>query len=371
MATLVLGAGIVGSAATWDLRRRGHEVTVADADAETVERMATAYGANAVTLDVADGRDLMDLIGLHEVVVSAVPYRFGYAVAAASLAAGVHYLDFGGNPTVVAAQKRMHDDAIDKGVMIVPDCGLAPGLANVLADDLIRSASDEPIDSIQIRVGALPQVPMGALGYQLAFSPAGLINEYAEPCEVLRDGHHGTVEPLARFEDVAWADWGPLEAFSTAGGTSTMCQLHEGRVNELEYKTLRYPGHGAIFRGLYEMGMFDETPRRHGTVEVSPRSVLLNALDRSLPRGEPDVVLVRVWRIQHGRTTTLQIVDKAHGAFSALARTTAFPTTALADLIVRGLVSRPGVLAMHEAVHGGELLPELTQVDISAHTVEV
>jgi len=133
MATLVLGAGIVGSAAVWDLRRRGHEVTVADANVETVERIASAYGATPATIDVAYGRELMELVGLHDIVVSAVPYRFGYAVASAALATNTHYLDFGGNPTVVAAQKRMHEDAVANEVMLVPDCGLAPGLANVIA----------------------------------------------------------------------------------------------------------------------------------------------------------------------------------------------------------------------------------------------
>lgn len=368
MAVLVLGAGIVGSAAVWDLRRRGWDVTVADVDDETVARVANAYGATAATIDVSSGKDLMELLALHEVVVSAVPYRLGYAVASAALATSTHYLDFGGNPTVVAAQKRMHEDADANGVMIVPDCGLAPGLANVLGEDLIASASPEPIDSIQIRVGALPQEPLGVLGYQLAFSPAGLINEYAEPCEVLIDGRHATIEPLSRFEEVAWSTWGPLEAFSTAGGTSTMCIRHEDRVSSLEYKTLRYPGHGRIFRALYEMGMFDETPHHVGGVDVSPRAVLLDTLNRALPRDGEDIVLIRVWRDQGGVRTASEIVDKAHGAFSALARTTAFPATALADLIMRGAVSRPGVLSMNEAVTGAELLPELSPLGIRVAT---
>ncbi len=368
MAVLVLGAGIVGSAAVWDLRRRGWDVTVADVDDEAVARVANAYGATAATIDVSSGKDLMGLLSLHQVVVSAVPYRLGYAVASAALATSTHYLDFGGNPTVVAAQKRMHEDARANGVMIVPDCGLAPGLANVLAEDLIASASPDHIDSIQLRVGALPQEPLGVLGYQLAFSPAGLINEYAEPCEVLIDGRHTTIEPLSRFEDVAWSTWGPLEAFSTAGGTSTMCIRHEDRVSSLEYKTLRYPGHGRIFRALYEMGMFDETPHHAGGVDVAPRSILLEALSRNLPRDRDDIVFIRVWRDQGGVRTTLEVVDKAHGAFSALARTTAFPATALTDLIMREEVSRPGVLTMNEAVTGAELLPELSPLGIRVTT---
>jgi lysine 6-dehydrogenase len=368
MATLVLGAGIVGSAAVWDLRRRDHDVSVADTDADAVHQLAAAYGATPIIADAADSMELMELLAIHDVVVSAIPYRYGYTVASAALATNTHYLDFGGNPSVVAAQKRMDNDAAANEVMIVPDCGLAPGLANVLAEDLIRNAAQVPIDSVQIRVGALPKNPHGTLNYQLAFNAAGLVNEYAEPCEVLVDGRHATVEPLANLEDVEWPGWGPLEAFSTAGGTSTMCVLHEDRVRSLEYKTLRYPGHGEVFRAFYEMGMFDESQRRIGGVDVAPRSVLLDTLNRTLPRDEPDIVLVRVWMDQAGTRTTLQLEDETHGAFSALARTTAFPATALADLIVTGRVMRPGVLSMNEAVKGSELLPELSSVGLYVQT---
>jgi len=120
---------------------------------------------------------------------------------------------------------------------------------------------------------------------------------------------------------------------------------------------------------MLELGLFDETSREVGTIEVAPRTVLLDALNRSLPGGEPDLVLVRVWRLQHGITTTYQIEDTQHGAFSALARTTAFPATALADLIAKEKVHRPGVFSMSEAVIGPELLPELEAVGIVVETL--
>jgi lysine 6-dehydrogenase len=364
VATLVLGSGIVGSAATWDLVRRGHDVTVADADISSARAVAADNSIEAVQLDASDDTALLSLLEAQDIVVSAVPYRFGASVAAAALTTGTHYLDFGGNPTVVAAQKELHDEALAAGIMIVPDCGLAPGLANVIAEDFIRAADEGSIDSVQIRVGALPQEPSGALGYQLAFSSAGLINEYAEPCEVIENGTYRTVEPLSRFEAVDWEGWGPLEAFSTAGGTSTMASRHVGRVKNLEYKTLRYPGHGHVFRSMFEIGLFDETPLDLATSTVSPRGVLMDALDSTLPRGAPDLVLIRVWMDHNGHRSLAQIVDVEHDGFSALARTTAFPATALADLIARGDVHRPGVAAMNEAVHASELLPELVSVGI-------
>lgn len=364
MATLVLGAGIVGSAATWDLVRRGHDVTVADGNLSAAQESASASGARAHHIDVSDQDALLELLDSYDVVVSAVPYRYGPSVASAAVETGTHYLDFGGNPTVVQAQKRLHEEAIAAGVMIVPDCGLAPGLANVMAEDLILSAEPGPIESIQIRVGALPQRPSGALGYQLAFNPAGLINEYAEPCEIVEGGVYQTVQPLTRTESVEWQEWGPLEAFATAGGTSTMPLRHADRVSNLEYKTLRFPGHANVFRALLEMGLFDETPRSVGATTVAPRDVLIDALNRTLPRNTPDVVLIRVWRDQFDERSTLEVVDVEADGVSALARTTAFPATALADLIHRGAVLRPGVETMNEAVRGDELLPELEAVGI-------
>jgi lysine 6-dehydrogenase len=320
------------------------------------------FGTPGEAVDVMDTATLARLLSDHELVISAIPYRFGTHVAKAAIDTETHYLDFGGNPTVVAGQKSLDDAAKGARLMVVPDCGLAPGLANVMATKLIDDAEPGPIDSVQMRVGALPQEPVGALGYQLAFNPAGLINEYAEPCEVIEDGGYATVEPLTRFEGVDWDRWGPLEAFSTAGGTSTMSAIHLGRVRNLEYKTLRYPGHGFTFRSLLEIGLFSE---QAGTSGESPRDVLLRALETSLPRGEPDLVLVRTWIDQDGHRRTLQIEDVERDGFTALARTTAYPATALAHLIVAGKVLRPGVRSMNEAVLGSELLPELDSVHIT------
>lgn len=355
--TLVLGAGIVGSAAVWDLVRRGHSVTVADADPDAAGATADAFGATAAHLDVEDHAALDELVEGFEAVISAVPYRFGVAVAESAIRAGAHYADFGGNPTVVARQYELNEAAASTGVLVVPDCGLAPGLANVMAEMLIDTTPGN-IHSVQLRVGALPKEPVGPLGYQLAFNPVGLINEYAEPCEILDNGRYLTVEPLTRFETVEWEGWGPLEAFSTAGGTSTMCRDHEGAIDHLEYKTLRFPGHGRIFAAIRELGLFDESG------DPSPRSVLLAALDRTLPRGALDLVLLRVSIDTDEMTRILEVEDIHDGRFSALARTTAFPATALIDLVVRDEINLRGVHSMPRAVDGPNLIDDLQPVGI-------
>lgn len=363
MSVLVLGTGIVGSAAVWDLLRRGYTVAGADASEQATQRARDRFNIDASVIDVTDDESLRELLAPHDLVVSAVPYRHGVGVTRAAIATGTHCLDFGGNPTVVAEQIALDAAAAEADVLMVPDCGLAPGVANVMATQLIDDALEahDVIDSVQIRVGALPQKPQGTLGYQLAFNPAGLINEYAEPCEVLVDATHTTVEPLDRTEQVAWDAWGPLEAFSTAGGTSRMCADYEGRVRELEYKTLRFPGHGVIFRTFYDLGLFDERTDASGR---APRDVLLDALDTHLPKGDPDLVLVRVTLEGSGGTATIEFEDVEQDGFTALARTTAFPATALAHLILEGEVAQRGVRTMHQAVEGRPLLRELESVNI-------
>jgi lysine 6-dehydrogenase len=357
----VLGSGIVGTAAAWDMARRGHEVVVADQMASAAEETAAAIGGRARVVDAADDSAIRALFDDVDLVVSGVPYSFGLRIATAAVETSTHYLDFGGNPTIVRQQLELDEAARERGVAVVPDCGLAPGMANVLATGVVEHLGDGPIDELRLRVGALPAEPTGTLGYQLAFNPAGLINEYAEPCEILTDGEHVTVEPLTGLEQMTWEPFGVLEAFHTAGGSSSLPRLYEGRIQELDYKTLRFPGHAVPFRAMLEIGLFDEDPQA-GT-GIAPRSVLLEALDEHLPSGGRDIVLVRVWGRSGSTTVGYQIVDRDDGRFSALARTTAFPTTALAHLILEGDID-PGARTMDVAMHADALVAEVGEVGI-------
>ena len=362
----VLGTGIVGTAAAWDLTRRGHEVVVADARSEAAAGAARLSGARAVTVDATNDAAVRRLLADCDAVVSAVPYALGVAVAEAAIASGTHYFDFGGNPTIVGKQLLLDDAARRADVAVVPDCGLAPGMADVLAVGVVAELGDGPIDEVRLRVGALPAAPTGALGYQLAFNPAGLINEYAEPCEILSDGRYATVEPLTEIEAVAWEGWGPLEAFHTAGGSSSLPRRWEGRVRDLDYKTLRFPGHCSSFRAMLEIGLFDENPQPGSG--VAPRTVLLEALRQHLPAGAPDLVLVRVWAVADRggkrRTAGFQVEDVHDGRFSALARTTAFPATALAHLVVTGAVSTRGACTMDGALDATAMIDALAGTGI-------
>ncbi|MEX1207990.1 MAG: saccharopine dehydrogenase C-terminal domain-containing protein [Acidimicrobiia bacterium] len=367
----VLGAGIVGRAAAWDMVRRGHSVVIADVDRTAVDQAATVSGATGSNLDVTDPTALKAFLEGVELVVSAVPYALGFEVARIAVDSGTHYLDFGGNPTIVGRQLTLDAAARRAGVAVVPDCGLAPGMANVLAVGAVEALGDGPIDEVRLRVGALPAVPTGALGYQLAFNPAGLVNEYDEPCEILAGGKYATVEPLTETEDVAWPGWGPLEAFHTAGGSSSLPRMWEGRVTELDYKTLRFPGHAHPLRAMREIGLFSEEPQPDSG--IAPRTVLLEALRRHLPSGADDVVLVRVWatatRNGERRTVGYQVDDRHDGTFSALARTTAFPATALAHLLLTGEVDTRGAVTMDGAVPADLMIRELEAVGVQVDSL--
>jgi lysine 6-dehydrogenase len=297
-------------------------------------------------------------------VVSAVPYRFGPDLAVSAIAAGAHYFDFGGNPGVVAEQRDLDAVATAAGVAVVPDCGLAPGLAGVLAVDVIERLGGTA-DEIRLRVGALPQVPRGPLGYQLAFSPLGLINEYDAPCEIITGGEYATIEPLTGMERVEWPGRGPLEAFHTAGGSSSLPRRFVGRVRELDYKTLRYPGHGEKVAVLRALGLFDEAAAP-AMPAVSPRAVLAGLLAERLPRDAPDVVLARITGRVDDRRIGYELEDVADDRFSALARTTAFPATALADLIAREEIGVTGVRTMDEAAPAAQLLTALATREVEA-----
>jgi lysine 6-dehydrogenase len=343
------------------MNRRGHEVIVADTSAAAATSAGQIADAESRQIDATNDVELRGLLGEVDLVVSGVPYRYGVAVAEAAVETGTHYLDFGGNPTIVRRQLDLDQAAIAAGVTIVPDCGLAPGMANVLATGVADALGNDGIDELRLRVGALPAHPEGALGYQLAFNPAGLINEYAEPCEVLHNGAFATEEPLTGIESIEWEPFGTLEAFHTAGGSSSLPAIFAGRVAELDYKTLRFPGHAASFRAMLELGLFDEaTQARTG---VAPRDVLLEALSDHLPAGGDDLVLVRVWARRGEQTSGYEIVDRNDERFSALARTTAFPATALAHLVLEGRTD-PGARSMDGAMTAQDLIAELVPVGI-------
>src|SRR5260221_2185186 len=372
MNILVLGAGRMGHGAVHDLVRQPDVaiVTVADAVGEKAHHVAAMAGSEKVRpvqLDVSDHAAVVALMKEHSSAISCVNYWLNEKLARAALEAGCNFCDLGGNNTVVDAELALDDEARDRGITIIPDCGLAPGMVAVLvAHGALQFGR---LDEIHIRVGGLPQRPEPPLDYQLVFSVEGLINEYIEPARVIRGGRIIEIESMTEVESLDFPQpFGAMEAFQTSGGTSTLPETFLGRVQELDYKTIRYAGHCARFKTMIDLGLCSSEPVDVDGVTVKPRRVLGDLLVRNLPADEPDVVLVRVEFAGEGRRLRYDIIDyadEAHG-LSAMMRTTAFPAAIVALMMARGQTTARGALPQERCID-----PELFMTELASRKIDV
>lgn len=347
MRIALCGCGKMGRAVALDCLGQADlvELRLADADPERLTRLSAELEDSRVNpreLNAADTAAVRDFATGCAVLVSAVSYRFNPALARAAVDAGCHFIDMGGNNDAVARELALDGEARRAGVTLVPDMGLAPGLVNVLT----RSAFERlgGLDEARLYVGGLPRNPRGEWRYEAVFSATGLINEYREPCLVLREGEPRSVESLSEVERLNHPVLGELEAFHTSGGSSTLPVTYAGRVRTLEYKTLRYPGHARLVRALFELGLDDEEPVELGGCRVRPRDLLEERIGRRLaPVGEDLVVLTARFRGPDGalRVELLDYAD-AVGGLSAMMRCTGFPVAVTAQLLARGEISVSG-----------------------------
>jgi lysine 6-dehydrogenase len=381
MKILVLGSGRMGLGAAFDLAHNSSEVeavTVADLDVERARSVAAAVRSDKLTpaeIDVTDEGAVVELMRGHDSVISCVVYHHNLRLARAATTARVNFCDLGGNNAVVAEELLLDEAARQAGINIIPDCGLAPGMVSILAAHGAREF--EQLEGIHIRVGGLPLNPRPPLNYQIIFSVEGLINEYTERARVIRDGHVVEVDSMTEIERLAFAPpFTEMEAFQTSGGTSTLPETFKGRVRELDYKTIRYPGHCEQFKLLIELGLAaSEEIEVDGVVgRVSPRRVLEEMLRRRLPADEPDVVLVRVeFRgVSKGEKRRLRydIIDRFDEStgLSAMMRTTAFPASVIAQMMARGEIKEKGAIPQELAVPPDSFVAELAKRNIQITT---
>jgi lysine 6-dehydrogenase len=240
MKLLVIGSGMMGSAAPYDMARQleVHTVTLADADLQRAREVAARINrihgdkkVRAVPLDAASEKSAARLMKSRDGALSAVPYFLSLGLARAAIEARCHFADLGGNNTVVRQELALSGKAEKRGVAIAPDCGLSPGMASILGGELVRRL-DGPADALKLYIGGLPEKPMPPFHYQLVFSVEGLINEYVEPARILRRGKLVTIEPLTEPEEFHMPGFAPLVAFHRSGGTSTLTETSEGRVGQ-------------------------------------------------------------------------------------------------------------------------------------------
>ncbi|MGI9034653.1 MAG: saccharopine dehydrogenase C-terminal domain-containing protein, partial [Pyrinomonadaceae bacterium] len=275
MKILVLGAGRMGHGAVYDLIHNspGVEfVTVADFDLAKAEQIARTIGSEKIRarqIDVSNYAAVIDLMNGHDAAISCVNYWFNASLSRAAIKTGCNFCDLGGNNYVVDEQLALDAEALQAGISIIPDCGLAPGMVSILAMHGARRF--DKLREIHIRVGGLPQHPKPPLNYQLVFSVEGLINEYIERARVVRGGEITEVDSMTELESLSFAGFPALEAFQTSGGTSTLPDTFFGKVKELDYKTIRYAGHCEKFKTLIDLGLCSSEKITADYVKVSPR----------------------------------------------------------------------------------------------------
>ncbi|MFL6227429.1 MAG: saccharopine dehydrogenase family protein [Pyrinomonadaceae bacterium] len=376
MKILVLGAGRMGLGAAYDLAHNSPEVssvTVADIDGERARAVCDTVASPKLTpaqIDVEDFDRVVELMRGHDAALSCVTYFHNLRLARAAIEARTNFCDLGGNNAVVAAELALDAEARAAGVNVIPDCGLAPGMVAVLAAH--GAERFEELEAIHIRVGGLPLEPKPPLNYQIVFSVEGLINEYVERARVVRGGHIVEVDSMTEIEELDFpAPFGRMEAFQTSGGTSTLPDTFADRIKELDYKTIRYPGHCAQFKLLIDLGLAASDEVDLGTTRISPRRLLGELLTRHLPADEPDAVLVRLeFRgSQNGATRTLRydIIDRfdERTRLSAMMRTTAFPASIVAQTMARGLTTAKGALPQERCIPPAPFVAALASRNIN------
>ena len=384
MKFLVVGAGMMGSAAAYDMARQPDvlSVTLADADLKRAREVAARINhihgdrkVKAIMLDASNEKSTAHAMKGHDATLSAVPYFLNLGLAKAAIEARCHFADLGGNNTVVRKELALSAKAEKRGVAIAPDCGLSPGMASILGGELVNRLGGRA-DALRLYVGGLPERPVPPFHYQLVFSVEGLINEYVEPARILRKGKLVTIEPLTEPEEFHMDGFSPLVAFQTSGGTSTLPESFEGRVGECFEKTLRYPGHFDLLCELKALGLFSGEKMKIGNVQIAPRALMSKVFEGKFASKGPDVCIMRLEAHESvrtpgvrgllggrlkGRVATFTLVDHYDPKtdMSAMMRTTAFPASIVTQMLASGAISKRGAVLQERDVPADMFLNEM------------
>jgi saccharopine dehydrogenase-like NADP-dependent oxidoreductase len=339
---LIFGAGKVGGTIAHLLHHSGdYDVTVADKDVDTLERLQDRLPVNAVTIDASSHSEMVEAFEKMDAVVSAGPYFVNTGIAVAALEAGCSYFDLTEDRETTASIRALAANAKD-GQIFMPQCGLAPGFIGILAAHLGKDF--ETLHEIKMRVGALPKYPTNKLLYNLTWSTDGIINEYINPCEAVQNGRIVELSALEGLETFS-LDGISYEAFNTSGGLGTLCETLEGKIQSLDYKSVRYPGHRDLMQFLLQDLRLSER-----------RELLKDILENALPITKQDVVLVfcTASGTRDGQfeviTETRKVYDRVvHGErLSAIQLTTAASLCAVLDLHAAGVLPQTGFVRQED-----------------------
>ena len=370
MRMLVLGAGLQGSACAYDLLQNPDvkEVRLADLKVDHLPAFLAKYSGKRLLptrLDVRDASAVRAVMGESDAVMSAIPYYFNLDLAKHAVEVGVHFCDLGGNTEIVFKQKELDAKARAKNITIVPDCGLAPGMVNIIAQHGIEQL--DTVTAVRIYVGGLPQNPEPPLNYQIVYSLEGVLDYYTTLSWVVRGGRRAQVKALSEREPVKFAaPVGELEAFHTAGGLSTMAWRYEGKIPTMEYKTLRYKGHAQLMESIRDLGLLDLDPVEVKGEKVIPRDAFIATVGPKLTKpNAKDLVALRV-TVEGTKGGKPKVVgwelidrfDEKHG-ISAMMRTTGYSLSITGQMQVRGEVKPAGVHTPDECMPAERYIEEL------------
>lgn len=337
---LLLGAGNIGVMITELLAPTGdYEVYVADNVQANLDGLPRYPAVKTLMLDVTDKQALEAAMQGKFAALSALPFDFTHYVAEAAVATGVHYLDLTED---VASTRLVKSLAGQARSALIPQCGLAPGFITIAAYELTQQF--DRLKNVHMRVGALPKYPSNGLKYNLTWSTDGLINEYCNPCEAIVNGEFMQVLPLEELESFS-LDGVDYEAFNTSGGLGTLCETLAGKVENLNYRTVRYPGHRNIMKLLLQdLGLKDRRP------------LLKEIFESALPLTRQDVVLVfvNVSGYKNGRLVQESYANKIYSQringkyWSAIQITTAAGICAVLDLLAEGKLAQSGFVRQED-----------------------
>jgi saccharopine dehydrogenase-like NADP-dependent oxidoreductase len=332
---IIIGAGHIGTVIAEELSGTGnYHITLADNDTGRLARLHLP-DVDLMQLDVQDVKALHAALSGREIVISACPFFLNVSIAEAAKVCGVHYFDLTED---IGVARRVAELADGARTVFVPQCGVAPGAINIIGHHM-AVGFDKTI-SVQLRVGALPLFPTNALKYNLTWSTHGLINEYCNPCEALQGGREVELLPLEGLEIFSF-DGIDYEAFNTSGGLGTLSESLKGRVETLNYKTVRYPGH----RDIIQLLLHDLRLRED-------RDTLHRVFEHSIPETDQDVVIMFVSAIGHqgGRLRQKTFSVKIYGdeRHSAIQICTSAGVCAMVDLFVAGKIPQSGFVRQED-----------------------
>ena len=370
MKVVVLGAGLMGKETARDLVKSTdvEKVYLADLHVQQAESFAEELMSDkldVLLMDATNDEELGSVMALGDVVVNALFYTFNEKVAEIAIEKGVHSIDLGGHiGGATDAVLGLKERAKEKGVTIIPDLGVAPGMINILTG--YGAGKLDKVESIKLFVGGIPVNPEPPLNYNVVFSLEGVFDHYTDLSQVIRNGKIKEIPSLSEIEPIEFNDYSELEAFHTSGGTSTLTASFTD-VKTLEYKTIRYKGHAEKFQLLVDLGLLsrdNEVIMEEKTMKI--RDVMKAYLSPQLQLGEKsDAVLLRVIvsgvKDEAFLTYEYDLVTEKDTSenITAMARATANTVSIIAQMIGTGLISKRGVYPPEKIVPGEQYIKEL------------